>query len=218
MNLMFSGDFAKHLLAMTKKDDKLAYAMARQFVSSVEPSSIASYLLTVDVAIELLATRIKKNPVRTIEDLQTLPTLEIPLETTRRKKPGRPARTTRVLKDTPVKRRKRRRLSAAQIDKIKNAISVFLKQHPGSNRKQIVEAVSFPSVAAYNRIMSERKKDKNIISQGEKSKTRYTIKGIRVPKSTKVMPRAKTTPKTKVKSKAKTRTKAAPAKKIKTDK
>jgi hypothetical protein len=163
MDLTLTGDIARQIIMLTKKDSKLALALARQFLSTVEPLAMARYLLTQDVATVLLAKRISKNPEQTLRQLQRLVDGE---EAARR-----PRATRRG------GRRRRHRLTAEEIQRIKSEVHTFLGRHPGSNRKQIGAAVSFPSLAAYNRIMAELRRDGVIQAQGEKSKTVYSLKG-----------------------------------------
>jgi hypothetical protein len=163
MDLTLSGDIAKQIITLTKKDSRLAMALARQFLTSVEPLAMARYLLTPEVATNLLAQRIAKNPEQTLKQLQGL--VGQPAGRVTAKRAGRPAR------------RKRHRLTADEIQRIKSEVRGFLGRHPWSNRKQIGDAVAFPSLAAYNRIMAELRREGAIQAQGEKSKTVYSVKG-----------------------------------------
>ena len=72
MDLTLTGDIANQIITLTKKDSKLALALARQFLSSVEPLAMARYLLTREVAASLLAARISKNPELTLRQLHSL--------------------------------------------------------------------------------------------------------------------------------------------------
>jgi hypothetical protein len=172
MDLTLTGDIAKQIITLTKKDSKLAMAMARQFLSSIEPIALARYLLTPDVATGLLAARISKNPEQTLRQLQGLASGDEPKAGKPGRKPGRrPGRPARS------GRRKRHRLTTEEIVRIKSEIRSFLGRHPWSNRKQIGEAVTFPSLAAYNRIMAELREERVIQAQGEKSKTVYAATG-----------------------------------------
>ncbi len=164
MDLTLTGDIAKQIITLTKKDRNLALAMARQFLTSVEPLALARYLLTPDVATALLAQRISKNPELTLRQLQGLAA-----------NAGRPRAAARRV-GRPA-RRKRHRLTPEEIRRIKSEVRGFLGRHPWSNRKQIGDAVSVPSLAAYNRIMAELRREGAIQAQGEKSKTVYAVKG-----------------------------------------
>ena len=141
MDLTLTGDIAKQIITLTKKDSRLALALARQFLTTVEPLAMARYLLTPDVATNLLAQRIAKNPEQTLRQLQGLTGHPV-VARAAAKRPGRPAR------------RKRHRLTVDEIQRIKSEVRGFLGRHPWSNRKQIGDAVAFPSLAAYNRIMA----------------------------------------------------------------
>lgn len=124
---------------------------------------MARFLLTQEVATGLLAKRITKNPEQTLRQLQRLVDGE---DAARRPRGSRRSG-----------RRKRHRLTAEEIQRIKGEVRTFLGRHPWSNRKQIGTAVTFPSLAAYNRIMAELRREGVIQAQGEKSKTVYAVKG-----------------------------------------
>lgn len=163
MDLTLSGDIARQIIMLTKKDSKLALALARQFLSTVEPLAMARYLLTQDVATSLLAKRISKSPERTLRQLQRLADGEDASRSRRAVRRGG--------------RRKRHRLTAEEVQRIKSEVRAFLGRQPWSNRKQVKAVVSFPSLAAYNRIMTELRHEGVIQARGEKSKTVYALKG-----------------------------------------
>lgn len=165
MDLVLTGALAKQILVMAKKDGKLAQTLAEQFLRTIDPATIADYLLSADVAVGLLADRIKKNPEATLRELQALPLGG-----------GRPTKKVAAPR-VAAKRGKRIRLTPGQIEKIKSDVRRFLQQKPWSNRKQISKAAHFPSLAAYNRIMAELRAASIIQSKGEKSKTVYALKG-----------------------------------------
>jgi hypothetical protein len=152
---------------MAKKDGKLAQTLAEQFLRTIDPAAIADYLLSADVAVGLLADRIKKNPEATLRELQAMPVGGR----------GRARRPVAAVRPAAVKRGKRIRMTPGQIDKIKGDVRRFLQQKPWSNRKQISKAVAFPSLAAYNRILGELRAASIVQSRGEKSKTVYALKG-----------------------------------------
>jgi hypothetical protein len=189
MDLMLSGEIAKHIFTMTKKDAKLAQAMAQQFLSAIDPGAIAGYLLTADVARRLLAERIKREPERTLRELQAL---------TGGGRPGRRGRTTGRRSKGPEaplgqgaaaargrRGRRRHRMSSEQVAALKEQVRGFLARGRWANRRELSAAVPFPSLAAYNRIMGELRNEGIVRSKGEKSKTVYGIKrgGGRAPKA-----------------------------------
>ncbi len=194
MDLTLSGEFAKHILSLTKKDSKLAHALAHQFLNSIEPAALAEFLFTTEVAIDLLAERIKNNPEAALRELQDLP-LGIPVS----RRGRRPGKLLSRLGRKPAagkgkgsaikigkKRRKRQRLTPEKVEQLKNQVRFFLNRKPESTRKQIINAVPFPSVANYNRIIAEMKEAGAISSQGEKSKTVYRLKSASGKKRSKV--------------------------------
>jgi len=170
MNLVLSGDFARHILAMVRKDGKLAEAMAQQFLGSIDPAALAGYLLTPEVATALLAERIKRSPEGTLAELQRqlghAPVLSAD---------GRRGGGSVRLRSGRGARRSRHRLSPAEVAQIKDRITRFLAQHPWSSRRQISGAVQFPSLAAYNRIMTELRQEGAVASRGEKAKAAYAL-------------------------------------------
>jgi hypothetical protein len=220
MDLVLSGPLAKQVLVMARKDPKLALALAEQFLSTIQPLAMADYLLTQEVVTALLAERIKRNPEVTLRELQGLPTGQ----------PRRAAQKITIAKaksPAPKGRRRRIRLTAAQIEKLKTDVRRFLGQHPWATRKQINNAVDFPSLATYNRIMSELRSAGEAQSHGEKAKTVYALKGAAkakaAPAKAKPGKRAKpvkkaSTTKTKTKAKPAPKTKAKPAPKTKAKK
>jgi hypothetical protein len=169
MDLTLSGDIAKHIITMTKKDNKLAEAMAREYLKTIPEPAIADYLLTQDVVLSLIADRLHKNPELTLRQLQDLAV-------------GKAARAPRGR--GPIRRavkkaagRKRVRLSGDQVEGLKSKVRSFLGGHPWSNRKQLFAAVRFPSLAVYNRILGELRESRVVQSKGEKSKTVYALFG-----------------------------------------
>jgi hypothetical protein len=210
MNLSISGDLAKHILGMTKKDSYLAEALAHQFLRTIEPAAMASYLLKRDVALSLLTERIRKNPEMTLQELQSMPEGDGMRAQSRgagrpvRSKRGKKAQDAKGATERPLRRRrKRQRLTPKKVELIKAAVTKFLSHHPRSTRKQICADVDFPSLAIYNRIMGELKDSGEIISQGQKAKTVYALKGSGKNK----VKRAEAAPK-KSRSKHKTRARA----------
>jgi len=203
MDLTLSGEFAKQIFTMTKKDGKLAEALARQFLASIEPTALARYLLSTDVAAALLADRIREAPEQTYRQLLALsgqPAARVGKVAA----PPRAARTRGA--------RKRHRLTAQEITRIKQQVRSFLGAHPWSNRRQIGAAVAFPSLAAYNRIMTELRASGEILCQGDRSKTIYANKGAKGPgkaapakatpaKATPAKPGKRTAPAAKAKAK-----------------
>lgn len=182
MDLMLTGEIAKHLFSLTKKDTKLAQALAQQLLDAIDPTAMAKYLLTTDIAKNLLAEKIKTNPEEALRALERLSTSR----SGARKGAGRQGSRrggkvagTREGSAAGMRRgrRKRQRLTSDQINHIKDQVRSFLRHSPWSTRKQLLNHVDFPSVAAYNRIIAELKDSGDILARGEKSKTIYAVKG-----------------------------------------
>lgn len=171
MDLTLTGELAKHLITMTRKDGKLAEAMAREYLKAVSATEIAAYLLTPDVTLRLLAERLRKNPEQTLRQLQDLA--------------GQQVRRPRGARAGRAKTRgtgKRIRLSQAEVEGLKTKVRSYLGHHPWSNRKQLFGAVTFPSLAVYNRILGELRESGEVRSNGEKSKTVYALRGAKAEK------------------------------------
>ncbi len=175
MDLTLTGELAQHLITMTRKDGKLAEAMARQYLKAVPTTQIADYLLTPEVALRLLAERLRKNPELTLRQLQALAGLGAP----------RGPRAARGARPTKARAGKRIRLSASEVDSLKGKVRTYLGRNPWSNRKQLFGAVAFPSLAVYNRILGELRESGEVQADGEKSKTRYALRGAKAGKAAK---------------------------------
>jgi hypothetical protein len=187
------------------KDEKLAKALARQFLSTIEPSAMAGFLLEEEVAVALLAARFQKDPERTIQELQALQGVAPAQGATRRgRPPGRP--TKRAAAAVGRKRgARRRRLKAAQVEQLKAQVRAYLAKHRWATRKELTAAIDLPTQAIYRRIMTELHKAGDIISKGEKAKRVYALKG--GGKRTKQTKTAKKKTRKKAKAKPKTRAK-----------
>jgi hypothetical protein len=160
MELMIKGEFANHLIAQAKKDRALALAMAREYVATLDPVALQTYLLSRNVALELLTDRLQKRPEQTFGELSKLAASRAP-----KRGAGR--------RPTP---RKRQRLTAARIEQLKAQVCKFLAAHPWSNRKQIAAAGGIPTPAIYIRIMGELRQAKRVVARGKKAKTVYAMK------------------------------------------
>ena len=174
MDLTLSGEITAHVLTLLKKDAGLARHLAGQFLASVDRQVMASYLLSGELALDLLTRRLKANPQRTVRELGRL----AQGEQVRGGGGRRRARAAAATGPRRVKRIKRRkRLSAAQAERLRADVRSFLTKKPWSSRKQLTAAVEFPSQAIYNRIMGELKHAGEVVQKGEKSKTTYAVKG-----------------------------------------
>ena len=167
MELTITGDLAKQILTASKKDGRLAEALARQYLGAIDPGAMAAFLLTHDVAMALLAERLKKDPVSTIRALQGLPERHgrAPRSATRRKA----GRTTGG--------RRRKRLTSGEVEQLKAQVKTFLARRGWATRKQLTGAVALETQAIYRRIMGELQQAGDVVSRGEKSKAEYALKG-----------------------------------------
>ncbi len=162
MELMIKGEFAKHLIAQARRDRALAHALAREYVATVDPLALQAYLLSRNVALELLADRLHRHPEQTFSELSKLASRA-------------PKRAASQPRRAPAPR-KRQRLTSARIEQIKAQVCKFLAAHPWSNRKKITAAGGIPTPAIYIRVMGELRKGKRVIARGSKAKTVYAIK------------------------------------------
>jgi len=181
MDFTVSDDLARQILALTKTDSSLATALAQQLLKTIEPQALHAYLLTPEVALNLLTQRLKKQPERTLEELSRL-AQRVGRRATARGDGARRGPAASAVRKTR-RYRKRQRLSPEELGKMKSEVTSFLARHPWANRKQITEAARIPTQAIYNRIIAELKHAGQVISRGEKSKTVYSIKGAAAPKA-----------------------------------
>jgi hypothetical protein len=168
MDLTLSGEITARVLSLVKNDGGLARHLAGQFLASIDRQAMASYLLSGELALDLLTRRLKTNPEQTVRDLNGL------AGGARVARPGRVRKAAEPRGGKRVKRRKR--LSAVQAERLRAEVRSFLARKPWSSRKQLTEAVAFPSQAIYHRIMGELKTSGEVVQKGEKSKTTYAVK------------------------------------------
>ena len=169
MELKITADFAKQLISRSKKDAKLAGEVARQFLNSIEPGAMARFLLDPHAAETLLAQRLMQSPERTLQDLQALQG-QRPTQAA-----GRPRGGSQVRTSAAKPKGKRPRLSAEQTASLKRQIKTFLARQRWSTRKELTRVVELPTQAIYRRIMQELQDAGEIVSKGEKSKTKYAL-------------------------------------------
>lgn len=174
MELTIKGELMRYLFALTKQDNRVAQALAWQWIQEIDPTALHAYLLSADVAQRLLADRLKQDPEGTLMALGKLPPRTSP---PRRR--GRPSGRRPAAAKKNGRGAKRPRYGAEKITKIKEQIHNYLTKNPWSNRKSISQAVRIPSQALYHRIMTEMRDGGLIASKGQKSKTVYAAKGRR---------------------------------------
>jgi hypothetical protein len=168
MELSLTGDLLAQILSVSKKDTKLPTTLARKYLEVVDPLAIARYLLTKDVAVDLLAQKLRKDPAGTIRALQRMPS-------TGGARPRRPS----AKRAAPARAGKRRRLNTAQSEALKKQVVAFLAKHPWATRKQLTAAVPLKTQAVYRRIMHELQDAGKIVGKGQKSKAVYALAGAR---------------------------------------
>jgi len=149
---------------------RLVQKLAEHFLATTNKVAMANYLLADGVALKLLTERLRAKPKRTLMEVAGLPAGEEgPVEKPRGRR-GRP----KVTKKTKPKARVR--LSARQSAGLKRRLVTFLKANPGSTRKQIEAAVSFPSASVYARVINELKAEGVVVQKGERGKAVYGVK------------------------------------------
>jgi hypothetical protein len=171
MNLTVSGEITARVLTLLKRDTKLARHLAEQFLASVDRQAMACYLLSGELALDLLTRRLRTNPEQTVRELGRL------AGAPRGGGRGGARAAESGRRGKRVKRRKR--LSPAQAERLRADVRSFLAKKPWSSRKQLTAAVAFPSQAIYNRIMGELKSSGEVVQKGQKSKTTYAVKAKR---------------------------------------
>lgn len=170
MELTITGEFAERILATSKKDSRLAQALAERYLEAVDATAMARFLLTRAVAASLLAERLKKDPAGTIRLLQRLPAAS-----GARRAPLRKVAVS-VAAPKPAKR-KRQRLGEGESDRVKNQVRAFLAKHPWATRKDLQRAAHLPTQAIYRRIMGELQRSGEVVSKGRKATVAYALKG-----------------------------------------
>ena len=179
MELTIKGDALKTFLGLARTDEQVARTIARQWIQEVEPDALNAYLLySTEVAAGLLAERFTRDPEGTMAAMSKLPARTSPLPAQRGRPAGQPAAAgkARAPGRKRGRRRKRRRYSAAEIAALKQQIVAFIARRPGTTRKQLHDAIEFPSLAIYHRVMGELRDAKLISAKGDRSKTTYTAR------------------------------------------
>ena len=192
MDLAIKGDFAKKLFVLCKKDKALARSLAKQWVERIEPNVLFPYLLDQETTLYLLTRMLKKDPRKTVDELQSLAegnaSKAIKKGTRRkkatpRKKAVRPGRQKKgpskgmpraKAKATPAAKM-RRRLTADEVMVAKDKVKSYLRTHTWATRNELIEAANLTTPSIYRRIINELKDSGDIISKGEKSKTVYGL-------------------------------------------
>lgn len=156
-----TNDIISSLSGQCRKDKKLATMIARDLLAKVEPIRVAQLIFNARIAEELLVKHVQGDLAHTVAFLTG--------ET--KEKRGRP--TVRIVGNKgklrtvkPESAGQRHRMSEDEVAGLKKGVVAFLKKHPGSSRAAVQEAVKFPSLAAYNRIMKELTKGKAIKQKG----------------------------------------------------
>lgn len=167
-----TNDIINSLSGQCKKDKKLAGMIARDLLAKVEPIRVAQLIFNARIAEELLTKHVQGNLAHTVAFL----TGEV-----KTKKSGRPVvrilgkdGKLRTLKPESTKPRAKVRLSDEDVVALKKSVVAFLKKHPGSSRKAIQDAVKFPSLGIYNRIIQELTKGKAIKKKGMRRLSVYS--------------------------------------------
>ena len=170
MEFLFGGDFVDQLVSKAKKDPELALALAHEVMGMVDPQKLEAYLMAGDVPADLLTSRLMADPAATLAELHALAERLNPPRKKPRKKPKKVARAKKAPAKKPARRK---RLTREEAEKKKAAIVAFLKKNPWSGRRQIAEVAEVETQAVYARLMSELRETGQVVSRGQKAKTRY---------------------------------------------
>ena len=180
MQVNITGDFVKKILEASPKNSDLPAQLAGQLLASIEPTSMAAFLLTKEAAVSLLAERLQSDPTGTVKALQDLPGREDEAE-----KPARRTTTKAATAAKPQGRKpkakgkgkgKRQRLSPEQAADLKCQVRAFLKANGWSTRKELTGAVALSTQSIYRRIMGELQAEGVIVAQGTKARAVYGLK------------------------------------------
>jgi len=192
MELTLSGTFAQKLLSRATNDKGLVRELAKELIVQKDPLAMAHFLLTEEVVVELLVERLKKTPEQTLRQVEQLQPRDgaapwrRAAKSARRKKNGRKqpgrkktakkrAKTARKAKGTPAPKR-RRRLSKQQIERLKQRVVEFLREHGWASRKQVIEGAGIPTPSIYSRVMGELREAGKVKAKGDKAKRLYALK------------------------------------------
>jgi hypothetical protein len=166
VEITLTAPLAAEVLALAKKDRGLAHALAQHLLATIDKARIANFLLGNGVAAALLTERLRSDPDGTLRALAGRPGV-------RRQGSAGVAAAGR----TRQREKSRHRLTADAVQRLKGQVREFLAAHPNASRKAVTEAVQFPSVASYNRLMGELKAAKEVIQRGTRSKSTYSLGG-----------------------------------------
>ena len=185
MQLNLTPDFVKQVLESSPKSSDLGNQLAAQLLASIDQQAMATYLLTKETAVSLLAQRLQSDPVGTIKVLQDLPErLDAPEEPARRGRkkkaaPGAPKKAKTAAKPQGRKAKakgKRQRLTEEQAADLKKQVCTFLKENGWSTRKELTSAVDLSTQSIYRRIMDELQEEGVVIAKGTKATAVYGVK------------------------------------------
>jgi hypothetical protein len=201
MELMIEGELAEQFIVLIRKEHKLAKLLAEQLLREPWADKATSFLMSESTVVDLLAERLRNDPQKTLEALQSLAKGEGPAaskKTRKRRQKGvtqiaaapipKPktrgrgrAKAKAVVKAGAVKAKakpktkRRKRLNTDEIGQLKASIIKHLGERTWSTRKEIVASTSVPTEAIYNRVMVELRRENRIVIQGKKSKTVYGL-------------------------------------------
>ena len=181
MKMPITVSFAREIVREAKDNSKLLSMLAGELAKVVDRDALAEYLLDDEMARQLLAQRLAKAPDRTLSDLERLARgKSVPSNGAAARRAAAPRKTAAKAATAPKAAKsggkgRRHRLTATEVESYKREILDFLSKNPDSNRKAISGAVGLPTPSIYNRLMGELKNSGQVRSQGQKSKTVYTL-------------------------------------------
>ncbi len=181
MPLAISGELGSYLVSTLDKDIKLARAMARDYVESIDQQALATYLMPPEVAVELLVGRLQEDPEQTLADLKKLAAGKgIKLQEGRGGRSKAGARKTAAGKGQGARRsrsRTRKRMTPEQTAQAKETILALLQRKGWSSRAEITAAAELTSMAVYTRLMGELRRARKVIAHGSKANMVYALAG-----------------------------------------
>jgi hypothetical protein len=179
MQFTLTDSLLNQLIKLKTFDKSLSTALAADLLDLKEPLSMAQFLLTREVALELLAGKLMEAPARTLRTLEAMPDRTAGPPRRRPGKQSRRAKRTKAPRSRVTRAKakqssnKRIRLTPGQTEKLKERIQAFLRANPGSSRKEILRAAKIPTEAVYNRVMGELREAGVVTVKGERRFARY---------------------------------------------
>lgn len=178
MDIELSGNVAKQVIALSQEDIQLAESFAKQIMDRADRAALVAYLITDNILLNLLAEKIKVDPVKVLKEIQAIPprTTDTGNERSTQTTKGKmKSKATKKKPHASSKSIQRKRLGSESKRLLMSQLLDYLGRSPGSSRKQIRSEVRFTSTSTYNRTMAEAQEQGWVVSKGNKAMTVYFL-------------------------------------------